>query len=101
MKKNTSTLILALTMFSIFPTLAHGHVLIVGSGIAYSETPPKCDDDSVVKAKEAADQDADQQCSGIKNRISEYALKCDILVHGYVARTHAIATYECESETVD
>jgi hypothetical protein len=96
MKKNTLTLTLALVICSIFSTIVHGQVMITGSGKAYSQTPPDCDENSKVEAKAAADQDAIRQCQGIVIRISEYTLKCNILVHGYAASAQVIATYECK-----
>ncbi|MGZ3770492.1 MAG: hypothetical protein ACXVCP_09525 [Bdellovibrio sp.] len=96
MKKNTLTITLALALFSVFPTLVHAQVLITGTGIAYSQTPPECDENSIIEAKAAADQNAGQQCQGSIIRVGEYALKCRFLAHGLAARAEATATYECK-----
>lgn len=69
---------------------------VVGSGLAYSNNPPNCDEEAISEARVLADQNAAAQCHGSSKRTSEYTVNCELLAHGYAARASVSADYQCE-----
>jgi hypothetical protein len=95
MKRKSVMIALLVATCSGVSCLSFAGAKVVGNGGASSATLYECDTTSYDQAKQAADQDAAQNCAEKVTRISDYTTSCERFAGGRFAFAQASAEYSC------